>query len=87
MVKLKNLLVAFAIATLAACGGSGSGVPSFPSANGGAAGGDGSSTGGTQTPPPAAEPADLRDLVGDPVATDVARFLTQATFGAKEEEL
>ena len=87
MVKLKNLLVAFAIATLAACGGGGSGVPSFPSANGGAAGGDGSSTGGTQTPPPAAEPADLRDLVGDPVATDVARFLTQATFGPNEEEL
>ncbi len=87
MVKLKNVVVAFAIASLAACGGGGSGTPSFPSANSGSAGSDGSSSGGTQTSPPAAEPPELRDLVGDPVATDVARFLTQATFGPTEEAL
>lgn len=87
MVKLKNVVVAFAIAALAACGGGGSGTPSFPSANSGSAGSGGNSSGGTQTPPPAAESPELRDLVGDPVATDVARFLTQATFGPTEEAL
>ena len=87
MVTLEKLLVSTAIVTLAACGGGGSGGPSFPSANSGSSGGDGSSSGGTQTPPPAAEPPELRDLVGDPVATDVARFLTQATFGPTEASL
>jgi len=86
-VTLEKLLVSTAIVTLAACGGGGSGGPNFPSANSGSSGGDGSSSGGTQTPPPAAEPPELRDLVGDPLATDVARFLTQATFGPTEAAL
>jgi len=86
-VTLEKLLVSTAIVTLAACGGGGSGGPNFPSANSGSIGGDGSSSGGTQTPPPAAEPPELRDLVGDPLATDVARFLTQATFGPTEAAL
>ena len=87
MVKVQNFFVALIVATLTACGGGGSGGPSFPSANSGSTGGDGSSSGGTQTPPPAAEPPELRDLVADPVATDVARFLTQATFGPTEAEV
>ena len=87
MVKVQNFFVALVLATLTACGGGGSGGPSFPSANSGSTGGDGSSSGGTQTPPPAAEPPELRDLVADPVATDIARFLTQATFGPTEAEI
>ena len=85
MVRLHTILLAFAVATLSACGGGSSSGPSFPPANGGASGGDGGSSGGTQTPPPAAEALELRDLVGDSLATDVARFLTQATFGPTEE--
>ena len=87
MVKIQSFLVVLVLATLTACGGGGSGGPSFPSANSGSSGGDGSSSGGTSTPPPAAEPPELRDLVADPVATDVARFLTQATFGPTEAEV
>jgi uncharacterized protein (DUF1800 family) len=87
MAKIQNFLVVLVVATLTACGGGGSGGPSFPTANTGTSGGDGSSSGGTTTPPPAAEPPELRDLVADPVATDVARFLTQATFGPTEAEV
>ena len=87
MAKIQNFLVVLVVATLTACGGGGSGGPSFPSANTGTSGGDGSSSGGTTTPPPAAEPPELRDLVADPVATDVSRFLTQATFGPTEAEV
>ena len=87
MVKIQSFLVVLVLAILTACGGGGSGGPSFPSANSGSSGGDGSSSGGTSTPPPAAEPPELRDLVADPVATDVARFLTQATFGPTEAEV
>ena len=87
MVKIQHFLVVLVLATLTACGGGGSGGPSFPEANSGSTGADGSSSGGTSTPPPAAEPPELRDLVADPVATDVARFLTQATFGPTESEI
>ena len=87
MTKIQNFLVVLVVATLTACGGGGSGGPSFPSANSGSSGGDGSSSGATSTPPPAAEPPELRDLVADSVATDVARFLTQATFGPTEAEV
>ena len=87
MVKIQSFLVVLVLATLTACGGGGSGGPSFPSANSGSSGGDGSSSGGTTTPPPAAESPELRDLVADPVATDVVRFLTQATFGPTEAEV
>ena len=85
--KLKRFLVFCAVVTSTACGGGGSGKPSFPTADVGTGVDGGGSSGSTQTPPPAAEPPVLRDLVGDSTASDVARFLTQATFGPTEDDV
>lgn len=39
------------------------------------------------TPDPAPTPPKLHELVGDPLAQDVSRFLTQATFGPTEADI
>ena len=72
MAKIQNFLVVLVVAALTACGGGGSGGPSFPSRTAApVAVMEAHRT--PSTPPPAAN-LELRDLVADSVATDVARF-------------
>lgn len=72
MIKLSLILVL--ALSLTACGG---GTPASPQP--------------TPTPAPPPDPAPtplvLNELAGDTLALDVSRFLTQATFGPKEEDI
>jgi hypothetical protein len=74
MIKLSLILVL--ALSLTACGGGG-GTPASPQ------------PAPTPAPPPdpAPTPIVLNELAGDTLAMDVSRFLTQATFGPKEEDI
>ena len=83
---LSRFFVAMSLALMVACGGGGG--PSQP-APAPVDNGSGSSGGGGSTnPPPAApEPLELKEMLGNELALDVTRFLTQATFGPTESAI
>ena len=84
--SFSRFVVAMSLVLVVACGGGGgSSLPTpTPVGDGSCSSGEGGAT----TPPPAPpEPLELREMVGNELALDVTRFLTQATFGPTEPEI
>ena len=81
-----RFVVAMSLVLMVACGGGGGSSLPTPTPVGDGSGSSGG--GGATNPPPAPpEPLELREMVGNELALDVTRFLTQATFGPTEPEI
>lgn len=76
---IKQSLILVLALSLTACGGGGGGTPASPQPE--------PTPAPTPPPDPAPTPLVLNELAGDTLALDVSRFLTQATFGPKEEDI
>lgn len=83
---LSRFFVAMSLALMVACGGGGGSSQPAPAP---VDNGSGSSGGGGSTNPPPAppEPLELKEMLGNELALDVTRFLTQATFGPTESAI
>ena len=83
---LSRFFVAMSLALMVACGGGGGSSQPAPAPVGNGSGASGG--GGSTNPPPAPpEPLELKEMLGNELALDVTRFLTQATFGPTESEI
>ena len=86
MALLSRFFVAMSLALMVACGGGGGSSQPAPAPVGNGSGSSGG--GGSTNPPPAPpEPLELKEMLGNELALDVTRFLTQATFGPTESEI